>query len=304
MLSAYAQLNQARTEEDRDRELSERNVLSEKQYVQTKATFESALARFRGLMEQIAFSSEQERIRAEQALEQARVSEGSARSALMILGYEQDDVEQMDPLNEGEEVAHYTIAAPFAGTITAKDVVLDERVGPDTKLFDLTDLSGVWLQADIYEKDLPLLSSLRGQTIGFRTDAYPSRTFESQVFYSGDLVDPQTRTVRLMASVDNPDGLLKPGMFATISLPVGFESGVLQVPDSSILEDRSETYVFVHLGGEEFERRDVTIGQRVPEQVAEITGGLEEGEPVVTSGAFALKSALQGEGLGEGGHAH
>ena len=92
-------------------------------------------------MEQIAFTSEQQRIRADQALEQARVAEGSARSALMILGYDREEVERMDPLSEGEEVAHYTIDAPFAGTITAKDVVLDERVGPDTKLFELTDLS-------------------------------------------------------------------------------------------------------------------------------------------------------------------
>ena len=304
LLSAYAQMHQARTEYERDRELQQRNVLSEKEYLRTKAAFESALAKFKALMEQIEFTSEQELIRANQALEQAQVAEGSARSSLMILGYSQGEVAAMDPLNEGEEVAHYTIDAPFAGTITAKDVVIDERVGPTTKLFDLTDLASVWIQADIYAKDLGLVAELQGQTIRFRTDAYPGRTFEAEVFYTGDIVDPQTRTVRLMAEVTNPDRLLKPGQFATIELTAGTETGVLQVPDSAILEDRDETYVFVHKGGEEFERRDVTVGRRVPERVAEIAAGLAPGEPVVVGGAFALKSALQGEGLGEGGHAH
>lgn len=304
LLSSYAQMRQARAENERDQNLYQRNVLSEKDYLRTKAAFESALAKFKGLMEQIKFTSEQELIRAKQALEQAQVAEGSARSSLMILGYSQGEVAAMDPLSEGEEVAHYTIDAPFAGTITEKDVVIDERVGPTTKLFDVTDLASVWIQADIYAKDLGLVAGLQGQTIRFRTDAYPGRTFEAEVFYTGDIVDPQTRTVRVMAEVDNPDRLLKPGQFATIELTAGTETGVLQVPDSAILEDRDETYVFVHKGGEEFERRDVTVGRRVPERVAEIAAGLAPGEPVVVGGAFALKSALQGEGLGEGGHAH
>jgi cobalt-zinc-cadmium efflux system membrane fusion protein len=304
LLSSYAQMLQARAENERDQNLFQRNVLSEKDYLRTKAVYESALAKFKGLMEQIEFTSEQELIRARQAFEQAQVAEGSARSALMILGYGEREVAAMDPLGEGEEVAHYTLKAPFAGTITEKDVVIDERVGSDTKLFDLADLSTVWVQADIYEKDLSLLASLRGRTIRFRTDAYPDRTFEAEVFYSGDIVDPQTRTVRLMAVTDNADGLLKPGQFATIELPVEAAEDVLQVPSTALQEDRDETYVFVHREGELFERRDVRVGRRVPERAAEILAGLEPGEPVVVSGAFALKSAMLGEALGEAGHAH
>lgn len=304
LLSAYAQMLQARAENDRDQNLYQRNVLSEKDYLRTKAVYESALAKFKGLMEQIEFTSEQELIRAKQALEQAQVAEGSARSALMILGYDEEKVAAMDPLGEGEAVAHYTLEAPFAGTITEKDVVIEERVGPSTKLFDLADLSSVWVQADIYEKDLSLLAGLQGRTIRFRTDSYPDRTFEAEVFYSGDIVDPQTRTVRLMAVADNADRLLNPGQFATIELPVGTAAEVLQVPSTALQEDGDETYLFVHHEGEQFERRDVRVGRRVPGQAVEIVAGLQPGEPVVVRGAFALKSAMLGEALGEAGHAH
>ncbi|WP_152054356.1 efflux RND transporter periplasmic adaptor subunit [Tautonia marina] len=304
LISSYAKMVQARTEFDRDLELNRLNVLSDKQYLQTKAAYESALSTFKALMEQIAFTSEQHLLQARQALEQAQVAEGSARSALMILGYDEGQVASMDPLGEGEDVAHYTIDAPFAGTITQKDVVIDERVGPQIKLFDLADLSTVWVQADIYEKDLSLLAGLLGRTTRFRTEAYPDRIFEAEVFYAGDLVDPETRTVRLVAEADNSDQLLKPGQFATVELPAGIAEDVLHVPSMALQEDRDETYVFVHLGDEDFERRDVVVGRRIPGQAVEVVEGLSPGEPVVVSGAFALKSAMLGEALGEAGHAH
>lgn len=302
LVGSYARLHQARAEYERDKNLYERQVVSEQQYLRTKAVYEAAQATYNAQLEQIDFTSEQELIIARQQLEQAQVAEKSNVATLIILGYGQDEVASMDPLAEKSQVSFYAIEAPFAGTITAKDVVLEERVGTTTKLLDLTNLSDVWVQADIYEKDLPLLASLRGRTIRFRVEAYPERTFDAEVFYTGDIVDPATRTVRMMAETDNPDRLLKPGQFVTIELPAGTESGVLQVPASAVVEDRQETFVFVHQGGEEFERRDVTIGRRVPEQVAEITAGLEAGEPVAVAGTFALKTELQG--LGEEGHAH
>ncbi|QDV34084.1 efflux RND transporter periplasmic adaptor subunit [Tautonia plasticadhaerens] len=304
LLSSYARFVQARTEFDRDAELNRRDALSEKAYLQTKAEFETALAEYKAVMEQAAFTSEQHRLQSQQALEQARVAEGSARSALMILGYDEAEVDAMDPLGEGEEVAHATVTAPFSGTITEKDVVIEERVGPQKKLFDLADLSTVWVRADIYEKDLPLLAGLQGRTIRFRTESYPDRDFEAEVFYTGDLVDPSTRTVRLVAEADNADGLLKPGQFATVELPVGVAGGVLRVPESALQEGGGESYLFVHLGGDRFERRDVATGRRVPGEAVEVIGGLRPGEPVVVSGAFALKSAMLLDASGEAGHAH
>lgn len=304
LVSAYARLHQARAEFERDRNLYEqRQIISEQQYIKTKADYEAAQATFNALMEQAKFTIEQELIQAKQALEAAQVAEGTSRSALYILGYGEEEVAELDPLGQGEEVAHYAIAAPFDGTIIAKDVVRDERVGPDTKLFDLTDLSTVWVQADIYEQDLPYLKELGGGTIRFRAGSYPDRLFEAKVFYTGDVVDPETRTVRMMAVADNPERILKPGLFVEVELPIGTTEEVVQVPKSAIQADEGRTFVFVQQGAEEFARRDVTVG-REGAQAVEITEGLQGGEPIAVRGTFALMAEMKRGELAEGGHSH
>ncbi|WP_158633572.1 efflux RND transporter periplasmic adaptor subunit [Tautonia sociabilis] len=304
LVSAYARLHQARAEYERDRNLYEqRRAISEQQFLRTKADFEAAQATSGALMEQSRFTIEQELIQARQALEAAQVAEGTSRSALYILGYGEDEVAALDPLGQGEEVAHYAIAAPFDGTIIAKDVVRDERVGPDTRLFDLTDLSTVWTRADIYEQDLPYLEGLGGGAIRFRAGAYPDRLFEAKVFYAGDVVDPETRTVRMMAVADSHDGTLKPGMFVEVELPIGTADDVVQVPKSAIQADEGRTFVFVQHGAEEFARRDVAVG-REGADVVEIIEGLQGGEPIAVRGTFALKAEMMRGELAEGGHSH
>ncbi len=145
LVSAYARFQQTRAQNERMANLSQRGSVSQSQFEEAKADYEAARATYNALMEQIKFSSEQELLQAEQTLEQAKVAEGASRSALYILGYSEEEVAGMDPLGEGEEVAHYAINAPFDGTILAKDVVVEERVGPQTRLFDLADLSLVWV---------------------------------------------------------------------------------------------------------------------------------------------------------------
>ena len=208
LVSAYARLFQARAEFERAGSLVERKSISQREYEKARADYEAAQATYSSLKERARFTTEQERIQAQQALEQAQVAESTSCSALYILGYSERQVATMDPLGEGEEVAHYAITAPFDGTILAKDVVVEERVGPQTKLFDLADLSTVWVQADIYQKDLAGLSELNRKAIRFRSSAYPGRTFEAKVFYTGEVVDP--------INADRPDdgGGRQPGTSA------------------------------------------------------------------------------------------
>lgn len=298
LVSAYARLQQTRAENDRSKSLAERGSLSQREYQKAKADYEAAQATYGALLEQIRFTSGQQLLKAQQALDQAKVAEGASRSALLILGYRDADVQKMDPLAEGEEVAHYTLKAPFDGTVTSKDVVLNERVGPEKKLFDLADLSSVWVQADIFEKDLPALVGLQGRRVRFRAGTYPGRRFEAKVFYAGDIVEEKTRSVRLTAAAQNPDGVLKPGMFVEVELPIGAAENVVHVPASALQEYEAKTFVFVRLKDGQFRRKDVTVG-RTNEQVAEVTEGLKAGEPVVVRGAFALKTELLREQIGE-----
>jgi cobalt-zinc-cadmium efflux system membrane fusion protein len=303
IVSAYARLEQLRAEHDRTAALVARQSVSQREYEKAKADYEAAQATFNALKEQARFTTQQELIQAQQALEQARVAEGASRSALYILGYGEAEVAAMDPLGEGEEVAHHAITAPFDGTILEKDVVIEERVGPQTKLFDLADLATVWVQADLYERDLIGLADLKGRTLRFRSGSDPDRTFEAKVFYTGDVVDPETRTVRMMATAENPERRLKPGLFVEVEVPVGSAGSVVQVPRSAVQADAGETFVFVRRGPETFARRDVTLGREGPD-VVEVVAGLEGGEPLAVAGAFALKAELKRGELGEGGHQH
>ncbi len=182
LLSAYARVFQTRAEFERAQTLSERGSISQREYEKAKADHEAAQATFNALKEQAKFTTEQESIQAQQAMEQALVAEGTSRSALYILGYRESQVTDMDPLSEGEEVAHFDISAPFDGTILAKDIVVEERVGPQTKLFDLADLATVWVRADIYEKDLAGLAELKDKTIHFRSVVVPRAHLRSQGF--------------------------------------------------------------------------------------------------------------------------
>ena len=256
---------------------------------------------FKGLMEQIKFTSEQELIQAKQALEAAQVAEGSARSSLMILGYGKErGRRRWTRSSQGEEVAHYTIDAPFAGTIIAKDVVIDERVGPDTKLFDLTDLSTVWVQADVYEKDLSgWWPDLQGPDDPLRTDAYPGRTFEAEVFYAGDIVDPgdphraadgRGRQPRSDCSSPGSSGDRAAGGHGPIRRP-GADVGHPRRPGRDLRLRPARRARNSSAG------RDGRPSRT--ERVVEIVAGLAGGEPVVVGGTFALKAEMKA-GAGRG----
>ncbi len=298
LVSAYARLNQAIADHARLKELSEKGIASGKDYLKAKADYEATMATYHGWIEQIRFTSRRELVRTEQDLEQARTAEKVSRSLLLILGYSEEEVAQMDPLAERAGIAYYPVKAPFDGTVIAKDVVLGERVGPSTQMLEVADLSSVWVQADIFEKDLPLLERLRGKTLSFRPSGYSQQRFSARVFYTGDIVDEKTRTVRLMAVADNPQRLLKPGTFVEVELPGRTFSNVLQVPVSAVETHKGKPFVFVHQGGEEFRRRDVSIGRRTVGAL-EITAGLSEGERLVVKGGFALKSELLERLIGE-----
>lgn len=300
LLTKYANLHKSRVDYERLAPLAEQGVAAGKQAIAAKAAYEADQAAFRATLEQLQFTVSQQALASEQALQKAQTQKRVAEARLFIMGYQQDDLQRMDPLTEDEEIAHYAVKAPFDGTIISKDAVIDERVGPDRRMFQLTDLSTLWVQADIYQQDLPRLAEI-GKTLRFRSAAY-DHEHEAAVFYAGDVVDPQTRTTRLMATVENADRHLKPGTFVEVQLPGETLSDVLQVPASAILQYEGEDFVFVYKGGEEFERRDVQSGA-VGDETIQIITGLNEGDQVVVDGAFALKSKLLSGSVG-GTHVH
>ncbi len=189
-----------------------------------------------------------------------------------------------------------TLKAPFAGVITKAHPAVGELVDPTAELFTVADLSQVWVQAEVYEKDLGRIRV--GQTAVVTVDTYPGEKFTGQVSYISDLLDPQTRTARVRCELANPGLRLKLDMFASVRIPTTFNREALAIPVSALQQVDGANVVFVQKDDTHFEMRPVSAGNTVDDHV-EITTGLREGEKIVTQGAFHLKSIVAGKELGE-----
>ena len=188
------------------------------------------------------------------------------------------------------------ITAPFDGIITKAIAAPGEVVEPSTELFTVADISRVWVQAEVYEKDLGRLQV--GQSAIIHVDTYPSEPFSGRVTYISDALDPQTRTAKVRCEVANGNFRLKLDMFATVQLPTTFSRQAVAVPVGAIQQLDTRSVVFVQRSAAQFEVREITPGKNVNGQV-EVLAGLREGEPVVTVGTFHLKSIIVGKDLGE-----
>lgn len=188
------------------------------------------------------------------------------------------------------------LKAPFSGVVTKAQASPGDVVDAGRDVFTVADLSRVWVQAEVYEKDL---GRIRIEQSAFITvDTYPNQSFEGKVAYISDVLDPQTRTARVRCEVANHDLRLKTDMFANIELPTKFSKQAIAVPASALQEVEGKNVVFIRRSQTQFEKREVEKGVTVNNQM-EIVSGLKPGEPVVTQGAFHLKSILAGGELGE-----
>jgi cobalt-zinc-cadmium efflux system membrane fusion protein len=188
------------------------------------------------------------------------------------------------------------LAAPFSGVITKVDAAPGQVIESEDRLFAIADLSRIWVQAEVYEKDLGRVQV--GQNAIVRVDTYPDQQFAGRVTYISDVLDPQTRTARVRCELPNPGIRLKLDMFATVQVPTKFNRKAIAVPAAAIQQLEESTVIFVRRAETKFEPRRVQPGKTVAGTV-EILSGLKEGEEVVVDGAFHLKSIIAGKELGE-----
>jgi cobalt-zinc-cadmium efflux system membrane fusion protein len=212
-------------------------------------------------------------------------------------GLTDEDVRQLNS-SEGRThrmVSRSTVTAPFAGIITNYSVTEGEVVDANRELFTLADLSTVWVQADIYEKDIAKVH--RGSLAQVSVEAYPGRSFEGRVTYISDLLDPKTRTAKVRCEVPNPEDLLKLDMFATINIPTPENRKAVMVPATALQTIDDQPVLFVRSSPETFSRRNVKLSAKDGIWV-EVTDGVKSGERVVTTGSFQLKALLLREKIG------
>jgi len=291
LMTPYVALFRARVHLDRLTPLSKDGAVAGRQVVEAQSNRDAAKAVLESLLEQVSQDVRQAVQLSEQAVEEARTSATISEANLRILGYSDNDLSQIDPVQQRDTLAHYVVTAPFDGTVISKDVVLMERVGPEQQILTIADLSSVWVTGDIYESQLSLLTQLQGKTIEIFSSVLPQQKFTAQIFYTGDLVQEVTRTLALRAIAENDRGLLKPGMFVTVKLPGLQSADVLQVPTAAIQDYEGQSFVFIQTGDEEFLRKNVTLGRRNRDAV-EVLAGIDLHDRVVTEGGFALKSKM------------
>lgn len=300
LLRAFADYEIAVHEEEKNRYLQGKGTLGSHPVVVSRHTREAAQAELTGYIEDSRYKSAQERRLAVQAVKHAEAAVVDAAQRLRILGVAEDIRHLLEHPDEGntlaasEDVTRYEIPAPFDGNIIKKFAVPEQRADLNDVLFIVADLGTVWVKADIPESDVAKLSRLRDGAIRFRATSYPDREFQAKLISVGSAVDPQTRTVPILAQTENPDDLLKADMFVRIILDSSAVEEALTVPSAAIVEKEGSKFVFVPAGKDNprtFHIRPVEAGRQAGGRTV-IKAGLDPGDIIVSSGAFFLKSEL------------
>jgi len=227
--------------------------------------------------------AEADRAAADEQLDMAKTEVRRAEEALEHYGVTNAE----DPT--GERGEYIPVRSPLHGVVLEKSVTQGTAVTIGTPLFVVANLTELWAVAEIDETQIPLVTA--GRPTELRVSAYPGETFPGQITFVADMVNPKTRRVTVRCQVENPDGRLKPEMYAALTLSSGEPHDVLAVPSGAIQEIEGKPLVFVKAASGSFERRDVVLGQEA-ESWVEVRSGVKEGEEVATAGSFLLKSEL------------
>lgn len=179
--------------------------------------------------------------------------------------------------------------APFAGVVDSVSVATGEIVDPATPIFTVSDLSTVWVQADVAERDLGAVKV--GDAVEVKVSAFPGRVFAGRVTYIPDQIESATGMAKVRCEVPNPDGALRVNMFATVTILSPQGGDAILAPSSSLQEVNGQNVVFIPTGDRQFAWRAVHTGL-VANGKTQITSGLAAGTPVVGEGSYWLKAAL------------
>jgi Cu(I)/Ag(I) efflux system membrane fusion protein len=202
--------------------------------------------------------------------------------------------EQIKHIEEtGKTMRTMTLVSPLDGTVVQKNAIQGMRVMPGEKLFDIADLSTVWITADLYEQDLALITP--GETARISLSVLPGKELSAKIEFVNPTLTGDARTVKVRMTVPNPGGRLKPQMFANVDIKVGMGNR-LAVPDDSVLDTGTRQIVYVDKGEGYFEPREVKLGTRA-DGYREVLSGLKSGEKVARSATFLIDSEAQLKGV-------
>ncbi|NMO19198.1 efflux RND transporter periplasmic adaptor subunit [Pyxidicoccus fallax] len=260
------------------------------------ATARQAAERKRTLAEErIVAQKDVQAAEADAAAADAEVA--AARAELTALGASEEE------LRGGQGAPGFVLRSPLSGTVIERAASMGQMADPEHPLFRIGDLSSLWLIVHAFERDAVRIQ--RGASARVTFAAFPGREYTAKVGHVGQRVDPASRTIPVRLELDNREGLLRPGMSASASFPLGDPgAAITTVPAAALqrLEDGWVAFIPTETRGL-FERREVGRGRTFGGEV-EVLSGLKVGELVVVDGAFLLKAEVDKQSGGGEGHAH
>ena len=224
----------------------------------------------------------------------AQIGVTAVRNRLRILGKSQSEIAELEAAPDAMKLEPDTVvAAPIGGTVIARQVGLGQNIvsaasGASTPIFQIGDFSRVWLIANARETDAPLMHV--GDAVEVQVMAVPDRLFKAKLTYVGTGIDPNTHRLPVRAEVENPNGTLKPQMFASFTIITGADSAGPGVPEDAIIYEGDKARVWVARPDKTLELRSVNTG-RAADGMVEALSGLQVGESVVTSGSIFIDRA-------------
>jgi cobalt-zinc-cadmium efflux system membrane fusion protein len=303
LLGAAARLKLARSVHDREKELADKRVSSKADFEQAAHELQTAEAEVTALGEEVRLNLSLDKLRADNAARQAEAALNAAQQRLHILGLDAATVQSLRQKKDNGDFALLEVRAPRPGTLITLGVSVGRFVKTDQSLCTIADLANLWIWCDVYERDFALLHGrvAKDKTVPatVRVAAFPDATFPGTIDHVGSTVDENTRTIKVRVQVGNPDGKLKPGMFAHVEAPLPTGHQAARVPREAVLSDEGQHFVFQQWKDGLWVRRDVVVGSPQGRDV-EILSGLEEGATIAASGGFMLKSDVLRNKMGAG----
>ena len=255
--------------------------LAQANYDRTKLLYEKTITAGKNL-QSAEHDLEVAKASAENSVNGTKAALTAARRHLLILGLTESAIDALP--NKPDLAAVFSLNSPIDGIVVERNATIGASVGTDANLFKIIDLSRVWIDANVFEKDLQRVRL--GQQVKLTVPAFPGATFSGRVILVNSVVDPDTRTVKVRTEVANPDGRLKPDMFANVEIITDVNRSGISIPQSAVLNEDGKTVVFVAQGNA-YQKRQVTVGIKNDDRV-EIVEGLNAGDRVVVKGNYLL----------------
>lgn len=336
LISAYAELQYAKKAYEREKRLFDHKITSSDDFQKAESALKKAEALYYATRDRVAFEVQHDLLEATRAQKIRELAVTGAERNLYVLGLAANDVSTLqmmttlssvsghdehvctdpnctdcaehaddhhaeepvfDPIRANERLAWYPLRAPFDGTVISKHLSLGESVKDDADAFIIADLSTVWVDFQVHQRDLPSIQL--GQTV--LVDNGQGVT-EGVITYLAPVVGDDTRTSLARVVLPNPSGYLRPGSFVSGSVILDHTKAALVVEKSAIQYMDDQPCVFIY-DGHAFDKRNVILGKTDGKRI-EVNAGLQRGENVVTKNAFRIKAELEKSKTTLSGHGH